>query len=128
MPSVNKLPLSHRRKETPVFNNLELLWNRRLQQNRLQQSRSAQQQRITVEPPEEGEARLQQLRTAQQQRIAAESTEEREARQHRDIYRQYYTQIPALQPSQLQEPHILCKMKQFLSKLANLQVGRSSLV
>ena len=48
--------------------------------------------------------------------------EERETRQHRD--RQYHTQIPALQPSQLQHPHILCKIKQFHSKLANLQFGR----
>ena len=31
---VNLEPLSHRRKETPVFNNLELLVNRRLRQNR----------------------------------------------------------------------------------------------
>ena len=34
MPGVNGLPLSHRRKGTPVFNNLELLVNRRLRQNR----------------------------------------------------------------------------------------------
>ena len=33
-PGVNGLPFSHRRKETPVFNNLELLVNRRLRQNR----------------------------------------------------------------------------------------------
>ena len=34
VPGVNGLPLSHRRKETPVFNNLELLVNRRLRRNR----------------------------------------------------------------------------------------------
>ena len=34
-PGVNGLPLSHRRKETPVFNRLQLLVNRRLRQNRL---------------------------------------------------------------------------------------------
>ena len=34
-PGVNGLPLSHRRKETPVFNKLQLLVNRRLRQNRL---------------------------------------------------------------------------------------------
>ena len=33
-PGVNGLPFSHRRKETPVFNNLQLLVNRRLRQNR----------------------------------------------------------------------------------------------
>ena len=33
-PGVNGLPFCHRRKETPVFNNLELLVNRRLRQNR----------------------------------------------------------------------------------------------
>ena len=33
-PGVNGLPFSHRRKETPVFNKLELLVNRRLRQNR----------------------------------------------------------------------------------------------
>ena len=33
-PGVNGLPFSHRRKETPVFNNFELLVNRRLRQNR----------------------------------------------------------------------------------------------
>ena len=91
-------------------------------QTRLQQLRSAQQDRIDAETAEEREARLQQLGIAQQQRIAAESTEEREARQLTD--RQYHTQIPALQPSQLHQPHILHKMKQFHSKLANLQVGR----
>ena len=73
-PGVNGLPFSHRRKETPVFNNLELLVNRRLRQEsteerqtRLQQLRSAQQQRIAAETPEEIDARLQQLSTAQQQ-------------------------------------------------------------
>ena len=34
-PGVNGLPLRHRRKETPVFNKLQLLVNRRLRQNRL---------------------------------------------------------------------------------------------
>ena len=34
-PGVNGLPLSHRRKETPVFNKLQLLVNKRLRQNRL---------------------------------------------------------------------------------------------
>ena len=34
-PGVNGLPFSHRRKETPVFNKLQLLVNRRLRQNRL---------------------------------------------------------------------------------------------
>ena len=33
-PGVNGLPFSHRRKETPVFNKLQLLVNRRLRQNR----------------------------------------------------------------------------------------------
>ena len=33
-PGVNGLPFSHRRKETPVFNNLDMLVNRRLRQNR----------------------------------------------------------------------------------------------
>ena len=37
-PDVNGLPLSHRRKETPVFNRLQLLVNRRLRQNRLRGS------------------------------------------------------------------------------------------
>ena len=47
---------------------------------RLQQLRSAQEQRIAVESMEAREARLQQLRSAQEQRIAAESMEEREVR------------------------------------------------
>ena len=74
-PGVNGLPFSHRRKETPVFNKLQLLVIKQTiatesteeKQTRLQQLRSAQQQRIAAETPEEIEARLQQLSTAQQQ-------------------------------------------------------------
>ena len=69
-PGVNGLPFSHRRKETPVFNKLQLLVNRRLRQNRRKRNKpvfNSQQQRIAAETPEEIEARLQQLSTAQQQ-------------------------------------------------------------
>ena len=60
-PGVNGLPFSHRRKETPVFNNLELLVNPS------STAKSAQQQRIAAETPEEIDTRLQQLSTAQRQ-------------------------------------------------------------
>ena len=123
---------------------------------RLQQLRSAQEQRITAELMEEREAHLQQLRSAQKRRIAAESTEERETRlqqlresmkerealihstlwmlgskqlhlrqteARRDRDRQYHTPLQAVEPLQLQQPHILHKIKQFHSKLTNLQVG-----
>ena len=42
-PGVNGLPFSHRRKETPVFNKLQLLVNRRLRQNRRPKSHAVTQ-------------------------------------------------------------------------------------
>ena len=42
-PGVNGLPFSHRRKETPVFNKLQLLANRRLRQNRRPKSHAVTQ-------------------------------------------------------------------------------------
>ena len=54
-----------------------LIRNSQRREARLQNLRSAQEQRIAAESMEEREARLQQLRSAQEQRIAAESMEER---------------------------------------------------
>ena len=111
---------------------------------RLQRVRSAQEQRIAAESTDEREARLQRVRSAQEQRIAAESTEERKVRlQHlrdawqrrvtsetpeqtegrRDRDREYHAQLEAVEPSQLHNPHIHLKMKEFHSKLSTLKVS-----
>ena len=108
-PGVNGLPFSHRRKETPVFNNLDMLVNRRLRQNRRKRDKpvfnSYLELLVNLEPlshrrketpvfnnldllvnrrlrqnPKERDARLQQLRPAREQTIAPESTEERQTR------------------------------------------------
>ena len=67
-------------------------------------------------------ARLQHLTDVWQQTIASETYEQTETRRDRD--RQYHTPLQAVGPLQLQQQHILRKMTQFHSKLANLQVGR----
>ena len=54
-----------------------MLRSQRTREARLQQVRSAQEQRIAAESTDEREARLQQVRSAQEQRIAVESTDER---------------------------------------------------
>ena len=88
---------------------------------RLQRVRSAQEQRIAAESTEEREARLQHLRDAWQRRVTSETPEQTEARQDRD--REYHAQLEAVEPSQLHNPHIHLKMKEFHSKLSTLKVS-----
>ena len=88
---------------------------------RLQQLRSAQEQRIATESTEEREAPFQHLRDAWQRRVTSETPEQTKVRRDRD--REYHAQLEAVEPSQLYNPHILLKMKEFLSKLSTLKVS-----
>ena len=88
---------------------------------RLQRVRSAQEQTIAAESTEEREARLQHLRDAWQRRVTSETPEQTEARQDRD--REYHAQLEAVEPSQLHNPHIHFKIKEFHSKLSTLKVS-----
>ena len=69
----------------------------------------------------EREARLQHLRDAWQQRVTPETPEQTKARRGRD--REYHAQLEALEPSQLHNPHIHLKMKEFHSKLSTLKIS-----
>ena len=89
---------------------------------RLQRVRSGQEQRIAAESTEEREARLQHLRDAWHRRVTSETTEQTEARRHGDSS-EYQAQLEAFEPSQLHNPHIHLKMKEFHSKLSTLKVS-----
>ena len=68
------------------------------------------------------EARLQHLRDAWQRRVTSETLEQTKARRDRD--REYHAQLEAVEPSQLHNPHIHLKMKEFHSKLSTLKVSK----
>ena len=70
---------------------------------------------------QEREARLQHRRDAWQRRVTFATPEQIEARQDRN--REYHTQLEAVEPSQLHNPHIHLKMKEFHSKLSTLKVS-----
>ena len=88
---------------------------------RLQRVRSAQEQRITAESTDEREARLQHLRDACQRRVTSETPEQTETRRDRD--RENHAQLEAIEPSQMHNPHIHIKIKEFHSKLSTLKVS-----
>ena len=89
--------------------------------NERERVRSAHEQTIAAESMEEKESRLQHLRAAWQRRVTSETPEQTEARRDRD--REYHAQLEAVEPSQLHNPHIHLKMKEFHSKLSTLKVS-----
>ena len=86
-----------------------------------QRVRSAVEQRIVAESTEGRHTRLHHLRDACQCRVTSETPEQTEARQDQD--REYHAKIEAVEPSQLHNPHIHLKMKEFHSKLSTLKLS-----
>ena len=84
-------------------------------------SRECSGAEIAAESTEEREARLQHRTDAWQRRVTSETLEQIEAR--RDRNREYHAQLEAVKPSQLYNPHIHLKMKEFHSKLSTLKVS-----